>query len=292
MGEDPMDENQKSSNLRALAHGTGVVLALILGCVYFGGGLKFLFVGGAKDGLGVVMWLLGSLAALSLLPLAILSIFRPRLAARGILTSYVILLAAGTAEAVRMKSRLYLSGSNIAGALVFSLLPPCLIAMLLLYPFGSRDAAAAPPWRWFGGLADRIVSAGRRQHARWAAVALGVLAGVWRFPLGVHLTSESLRLGYWLQSLGEMAMSLAFLPLSALAIFKPRLAAYAAAVSLASGLLCPLSLLRPPHLSLEGLMTTLLLNLLFGLPLVLLTGLLFYASSDGRSLESAHRTGR
>lgn len=134
--------------------------------------------------------------------------------------------------------------------------------------------------RW--GPIDALTLGGKRRQARWAAVVLGVLAGAWYGSQNLFALTKNVGAGYWgywVAGLGHAAPAITLLPLSILAIFKPRAAAYVALVALAVALVFPLVGSHWTPTEFDVMPDNLLLDVIRDLPLAAVAALLFYASA-------------
>lgn len=285
------DVTQKSRNL---AHWAAEVIGISVGVLLFGFGMRGLFSVGVND-----TWLTvtaGISGTFTLLPLSVLGMFRPRLASYGVMGSWLVFLMSffGSVHPGQME----FSASGVVWLLLCFFMLPSAIAGLLFYASG-RDATLgasatagdefagaggqgrAPSTfrRWLTSLGNAVAAGGRRSQARWGAVILGLVAGAWHFPVGVSSVVRSIRMDDWLGVVGITATALTLLPLSILAIFKPRPAAYGALLNLALALAYPLVLFHPAQYGVSEVFGGVFWYSLLDFPLALVAGLLLYACS-------------
>jgi len=263
-------------SFRAVAHWAGVTIGVVGGLwLFWRFGVRALFTASGSESwlqivTGVVMF--------STLPLSILGIFKPRAAAWGISASLVILVL-GLAILTVLSPQKWEFGYVLRNFV----LVPGLVAALLFY--GSRrDTTAASDGvsNELKTYLDRLGLVGKRKQAQWAAVIIGLVAGAWRFPSSMFPLQVSLRNGDWLGVAGITATTLTLLPLSILAIFKPRLAAFTLLLSLAVAIAYPLVVFPPFRFGWTQTLSGMFFALLLGFPLALMAGLLFYATSGSR----------
>jgi len=290
-----MLRTHRGTGSRVLAHWAAVILGVVMGLVLLGIGLPALFVITSHGtAIGILAVVAGTLP---LLPLSVLGIFKPRGAACGVITTCAVCVVSLLLASVFSFGWAGYSASAVR-RLVLLFLPPVGVAGLLwdassggaAGPRSARasreptDASAKHPStfaakRWLTAeLVSPLRAGSRAALARWAAVVLGILAGGRTFRLGLILLSKSIHVGGWLGAAGSGATFVALLPLSILAIFRPRAAAYGALLSLAVVLAYPAILFHPPQYGIGEMLGGMLLYLLPSVPLALVTALLLYAS--------------
>jgi hypothetical protein len=294
---------ERIAKSKRIAEWVGVTGGIVLGAMYFFGGMSAFFVARVSDWLGVALLLVMVLACLALLPLSLLGIFKPRIAGYAIVvtfTAYMVDLALTGARDENIKV-------GMLRVLLFSLLssiPPFVIAGLFLYAssiWNPRSLATTD-----GGTTTLDLTSGqdllrskrksslreswqlkarpslannRRRQAQWAAVIIGTVVGLWCFAWGIFAVSRSIRVHDWVGVVGIGATAVTLLPLSMLSIFKSRTAAYVALVSLVVALLYSVIVFLPGSRVGEAFGGTLWSGLT-NVPLMLVTALLFYASGQ------------
>src|ERR1700693_2042203 len=117
------------STSKALARWAGTTLAVVAGVVSFFVGMGGFFMARPKTGVEFLLIILFVLAMLSVLPLGVVAVFRPRTAAYGIATAWLAVVTAALAS-------IRLSEVN-AWALWWYLALPMGIVALLLYGSGG-----------------------------------------------------------------------------------------------------------------------------------------------------------
>ncbi len=284
------------SRSRAIAHRAGVVLGIIIGVFYFQLGMRAFFVASAKNWVELVLSSATVLALLSFGPLSILGIFKPRPAAYGIAGVLALFVGVSVFGLAYGWVKVYWSLRGVVQTFLLGVLPPCTVAGLFFYASEKgriappRDAAAQnPSMQSLHKLAivrgalrgmEVFASSGKRRHAQWAAVVLGILAGAWSFRWGLPMLIKFVHAGYWAVALGIAATALTLLPVSLLAIFRPRPAAYVALVSVVAALVYPVFGFPDTGFGVGETLGSLLSFVILDLPLAAVAALLFYASGE------------
>lgn len=277
---------------RTVARWAALTIGAVGGLLLFGLGLQALFTVGNDD-----TWLTilaASVAYLTLLPLSVLGIFRPRAAAMGITVSLLVSLLDFTVS-IQSPEKADLVGLGLF--FLYFVAPQGSVATLLFYSYrrdstesgGDAGGHSSNAIRGGKGIAilghrlkpylDMVAVGGRRRQAQWAAIVLGLIAGAWQLPWAVFSLARSIRSEDWLGVVGITATALTLFPLSILAIFKPRPAAYALVVSLVAAAAYPLARLHPLRFGSAEILSGMLFYALFYFPLALAAGLLLYAAS-------------
>lgn len=277
------------STLRASTRWIGSALAVVCGAVYLFAGMGAFFVGNARTVGGVVLWLLAVLALLSVLPLGIVAIFRPRRAALGIATSWAVLMISVSGSLQWEQMPRPESVSELLRPLVLYLALPLVVVVLLLYGSGTTAAHVGPK----GSIPEEgaessstskrallapfrvAAQRGPRWHAQWAAVLLGVLTGSFHLRVGVILAEKFARSHEWFSVAGVAASLLAPLPLAILGIWKPRVVGYLLVAGFALALVYP----TLDAQNLGDALAYLAWASLLALPLPLTAGLFLYSST-------------
>lgn len=270
---------------RTLARWAGSVLAMLLGVVALFAGMRAFFVANnIKTPNELALFLLSMFALLSLLPLGVLAIFRPRLAARGIgiCLATVIISAYGSIPRTEIISR---SVFDFLQPFLWWVALPIGILALLLYgagpptehkPSAGGEEIAACRARNGMGRLTHIGFGTRLRNAQWGAVFLGVFAGGWRLWVSFPLVRRFALAHDWVGTVGAGVSALVLLPLTLLGIWKPRLAAYLLAGSLLLALAYPMHGAQNQGSALAYLLWV----CVPALPVALVAGLFFYASSS------------
>ncbi len=275
---------------RGAAHWVAVAAGLVLGVVLFESGLRGLFVLNSNDTLLDIIALLAG--TLTLLPLSILAIFRPRTAAYGVLAALALFLVgifrlpSGVAENRKVNllglGLVILVPSALAGLLLWAVADDGKMASGAGGDRGHLDLSeerlgSSSMGVWRRKLVGSLTAIDRRKQARWAAVTLGTFAGAWQFRLGLSSVARSIRAGDWVGVFGIGSTVATLLPLSIFAIFKPRLAAYGAVLSLIAALAYPIIVFEPRQYRIGDVLVGLFSCLLPDLPLAAVAALLIYA---------------
>lgn len=248
--------------------------------------------------LDIITFPLVMLAVCSLLPLAVIAIFRPGFAARGIGLSWLLFLIAAFCSinwraterpslqdlAIFVTSCFALPGA-IVTLLLFASSPPLSPGAVPVLPEVSGHPAKAAYGR--AGVRQTVVdgsplgTSGRKRLAKWVAVILGAGIGLLRFQTAWHLAIEAPS-GLGWTAVGHTAPWLAAVPLAILGLWKPRWAAYGYWLCFLVLLSTPLRALR----KLGDLVGFLLFPGMMALPLALVA-LLFYYASDTAPPDTA-----
>lgn len=288
--------------LRRLAHWAGVILGILVGVAYFQYGIQAFFVGGSADWPSFILWLASVIALLSLLPISVLGIFRPRLAAYSIVVSWAVLgISDGVVWPLYSGQRWGFSLSTLTRLLLLGVVPCFAVMGLLFYGSTSETGPSGRSDRRqnlsrtslngirFQSLLRRLAQlhdAGdefsRRGLARATAVIFGLLVGGLGFRWGLYFVLRAARADDWLSAIGLSAVSLALLPLSALGFFMPRRAAYGILVSLSAVLAWLLFLSLSPPFTMAEAFSKILLALCVSFPFVTVAALLLFASANRR----------
>ena len=241
-----------------------VLIGIVVGFVQLGVGFQSLFVLTNRDTWVDAVTVLAMTFAL--LPLSILGLFRPRIAAYCLFFNVAMI-------SVRLAYMLT-SDSFAFGDLsvIVHLVPQLVVGSLLLY---SADRLA-------GAVAIQHVSGenfnSRRRIARLTAVGLGVIAGVVFFKLGSSGLLKLAHDGGWLDAILITVASFALLPFSVAGFWRPRIASYLLFSSVALAALGSIYTLGIPTSFPASLRLSLLLAPEILLPLIV-GGLLLYSSS-------------
>lgn len=279
---------------RALARWIAICIGIVGGFILGLAAMNSFFVATSlREVIGAI------LGMAPLLPLTVLGIFRPRPAAYGMFASALVFILCEDLPPLP-------AGVSFAGAVVvlgIFVLPPCLVAGLLLYASravgtgGTRTGRAEAEHVGASAMAPRSlgqvmssVLAGRDDphrlaQARWAAIVLGVLLGAYGAPWGWHWVVVSARQGDWWSAVGIGATALTLLPLSILAVLKPRAAAYGVLASLAVVLAYDVFLSMAPPFTANETATRVIFSCFEAFPFALIATLLLYAST-GRSQKT------
>lgn len=274
---------------RKAAHWGGVILGIFLGVVLLTLAPGAFFSAVMQTPLDVITFPVGILAAVSVLPLAVVAIFRPRLAARGIGLSWLTFLIASLPSVSWGAVAPMTSLDLVRFTFWFFALPGGIVALLLrsapkdASPATAlvKGAASGPPTeapRTRAGAEPAVNPGGalelpsRKRMAKWVAIFLGVALGLWRFQWAWHSAVHAPQIIFWMTACNATAW-LAAAPYALLGIWKPRWAAYAFVA-------CFLALVASPVL------TTFNFGDVFGylpftglqaLPFALVAALFFYA---------------
>lgn len=281
------------NTLKALARWTGTILAITTGVVSLFTGMQAFFVANhIETVLELVLFLILILGTLSVLPLGVLAVFRPRIAAHGIGFCWLIVIVAAYGS-VPWRESVAWSVSDLLPMLLWWFALPIGMVALLLYGSPPEAAASAKsieekgsrvdrevvppsvPERGISKLAGALVPRDRHRRAQWAAVILGILAGSRHLQGGAHLALRTVRIHDWINTAGISASSLALLPLTILGIWKPRLAAYILLACFTVALAYPV---RASH-GLGDMLAYFPWVAMPALPLAFVAGLFFYAVS-------------
>jgi hypothetical protein len=244
-----------------------------------------------------LLMVLSVLAMLSVLPIGVIAVFRPRFAAYAVATAWLVLMVSACVSIRYYEhvnwGEIWRSApiSELLRPLVWYLaLPICIIA-LLLYGSTPEGRAAAVDVRTPDDaegeststsaameakpkIPDAQARVDRRRQALWAGVILGVLAGAWHLRLGLSLALRFAGAHRWISVAGVTASSLTLLPFAIVGIWKPRLAGYLLAGSFVLAVVYPLLGAR----NLADAVVYLLWGGVPAVPLALVAGLLLYAS--------------
>ena len=126
---------------KTLAHWAAVALGMILGIYLFGAGIPAMF---SIVGDHVLRDVIScAITCFTLLPISVLAIFKPRLAAYGVLVWWIGVLTSGLVSSIQRPSVGDLSASDYVSFSVFWVILPSMIAGLLLYASGCDETAMA-----------------------------------------------------------------------------------------------------------------------------------------------------
>jgi hypothetical protein len=277
---------------RAVAHWIATLLLVPLGIACLFTGIRAFFVGASNMTLlDFVLLLLATLALLSVLPIGLVSVFKPRFAAHALAGSWLVLMLSAYGSIRWSEVDPSLSASDFVRPLILWFALPIGLVALLLYasPLGApveAQVSGQPPQATreragAGAPAERdsaLESASRKRMAKWVALILGVALGLWRFQWAWHSTVHAPQIVLWMAACNATPWLVAA-PLALLGIWKPRWAAYA----FGACFLAPLvSQLLPMH-SLGDAFGYLPFTGLQALPFALVAALFFYASRPGGS---------
>ena len=265
--------------MRVVAHRLGVGLGVVMGLVFFPGAMRALFIGGMKDWIDVILWLADTLSVLSFLPLSVLGWFRPRAAAVGFATALAAFLSSTAALVILGYWTPYWTVSGVVKTLLFFVFPLLAVAWLFFYasspePAGPAVAASPGPDRLAGRILQTLSGGTWRGMTRLLAIALALAVGAWRLPHAVWLLHGPFGFRRMWPEVAVLLPDLMLVPVGALAIVKPRLAAYVAWGSVVVPLVVPVIV--------SGVLSgfALMMAAVWNLPLLLVGALLFYASAE------------
>jgi hypothetical protein len=276
---------------REVSHWTGVSLGVFVGGLAFANGMTSCFSTVTDTPRESFFALIGILSMLSVLPLALVAIIRPRFAGRWIAVAW---LSYHIAVFGSMPSKEWLSYflQGWADSLFWEFALPLTIVALLLRAapaaaipevvpsegvLPSQPSEAAHERAGPGAAVEREVvldPASRKRMAKWIAIVLGVWIGLWRFQWAWHFALALRDRGWVMAAFGSAAPWLVAAPLAVLGLWKPRWAAYAFGA-------CFLAILASPLLithSLGGVFGNLPFTGVPALLFALVAALFFYAS--------------
>jgi hypothetical protein len=247
-----------------MARQIAVLIGIGVGFVQLGVGFQALFVLTNRDTWLDAVTVLAM--TFSLLPLSILGLFRPRIAAYCLFFNVAM---------VSLRLAYMLTSDSFAFgdlSVIVHLVPQLIVGSLLLYSADRAVEAVAIQ------NASGENSNSQRRIARLAAVGLGVIAGAVFFKLGSSWLLKLAHDGGWFDAILITVASFALLPFSVVGFWKPRIASYLLFTSVALAALgsiytsgVPTSFPASFHLSLL-LAPEILLPLIVG-------GLLLYSGS-------------
>ena len=278
-----------NSATRALARWVGSILCILLGvwCLFAAMG-AFFIANNIRTLQDLATTLAPILALLSVLPLGVVAIFRPRLAAHGIALCWLALMIVAYGSLPWRETASW-SLSDVLHPVLFYFPPALCLVALLLYgagpapdhgvPGGAEGATASVVECRMTRLAGFLGLGVRARHAQWGAVVLGILVGGWRLRSGATLALRFGAVHDWVGVIGVAASSLVVLPLAILGIWRPRVAAYLLAASVVVALAYPMRAAR----GLGDVLAYLVWASVPALPLALVAGLFLCASSPGRA---------
>jgi len=279
------DSNQMLRS-KSFARWAAIIFGTLAGIVSVAAGGRSLLA--ARQWREVIGALLGMMM---LLPLTMVGIFKPRGAAYGMFASAFIYLAAFVFFAPQSDYRgtTFLGNAKVLLTLVA---PGCVVAGLLLYSsgMGTRSSTATNQNSAVAAVTEKTTDFGalneRRRLAHWAAVLFGLISGALEWPWGRHSVLMAAGRGDWMSATGMAAASLTLLPLSILAVFKPRIAAYGVVANLVLVWAYLIFLSLAPPFTRTETVARILFSLYVSAPFVAVAALLFYASGHrGRSKE-------
>ncbi len=150
-----MAHESRGGNPRTLAHRAGAILGVTVGVVLFVLGFQALFTANVND----TWWTIttGIAGTLTLLPLSVVGISRPRGAAYGIIASFAVFSLGVVISGLQRPHDTEFSGSNLARFFVYFALPFCSVAALFYY--ASSKNRFGEPRSGTGSTGDAAPSA-------------------------------------------------------------------------------------------------------------------------------------